>query len=66
MVSPVPVIPSPLPSNTVALFVAIIEASATSVTTVGSLVVLPSLSMPSSLLSVTSLVPYELLAVTST
>ena len=49
--------PSPFPSNTVAVLITLICAAAKSGTTVTSSVVFPSPSFPSSLLSVTSSVP---------
>ena len=65
MVSPCPVYPSPL-SVTVAVFVASIFGSAVAKTSVKSLTVFPSLSLPLSLISITSSVFPGLLAVTST
>ena len=54
MVSPAPVLPSPLLSVTVAVLVASISGEAVIVTIVGSSVVFPSVSSPSSEVSVTS------------
>ena len=62
MVSPVFVNPSPL-SNTEAVFSTLTLACDVIITSVGSSVVLPSASFPSSLTSTASLVPYALLAV---
>ena len=60
IVSPAPFTPSPL-SETVALFVTSITFEGAIITSVGSLVVFPSVSSPSSLISETSLVfPGEL------
>ena len=55
IVSPAPVLPSPL-SITAAVFVASTPGNAVILTRVGSSLVLPSLSSPSSEVSVTSLV----------
>ena len=64
--SPKSLIPFPLTSDTVAVFVDSIEGSATVYIIVGSFVVFPSVSSPSSLTSLTSLVFPGLLPVTVT
>ena len=66
MVSPGPVLSSALSSKTSAILVASIEGDGDISTTVGSSIVFPSVSSPSSLTSVTSLILPGLLAVTIT